>query len=67
MSFLTDRSDLNGSSERQNAMSRHWRGSSESRNRWHSFSTMFSACFSYRGRQRQNGAGRRVRRHAPSR
>jgi hypothetical protein len=47
MSFFTDRSDLNGSSERQNAMSRHCRGSSESWNRWQSFSMMFSACFSY--------------------
>jgi hypothetical protein len=47
MSFFTERSDLNGSSDRQNAMSRHWRVSSVSRKRWQSFSTMLSACFSF--------------------
>ena len=47
MSFFTERSDLNGSSDRQNAMSRHWRASSVSRKRWQSFSTMLSACFSF--------------------
>jgi hypothetical protein len=47
MSFFTERSDLNGSSDRQNAMSRHCRVSSVRRKRWQSFSTMLSACFSF--------------------
>jgi hypothetical protein len=46
MSFLTERSDLKGSKDKQNAISRQCRGLSDKRNRWQSFSTMFSACFS---------------------
>jgi hypothetical protein len=47
INFFIDRSDLYGSSDKQNAMSRHCLSSVASLYLWHNFSTIDSACLSY--------------------
>ncbi len=54
MSFFTERSDLYGSKDRQNAMSRHCRGSWVRWKRWQSLSTMLSVCLSCRDTKNQD-------------